>query len=119
MDANKKQVNMKTLKQSWLEWKTIGKYRHPFYQAYLYWSDRYKAWWKSKAMKRAVKLADERCSAERQNIYVLPDENGDPRAFSSSEIKLMKKARVMSRKATCYDLFKESLYIAQLKNVKK
>ena len=108
---------MKTLKQSWLEWKYIARYKNPLYQAYLYWSDRYKAWWKGKAMDRAIKLANERCRAERLNIYVLPDENGDPRAFSSKEIKGLKRARLMSRRATCYDLFKEALYIAQPKNM--
>ena len=110
---------MKTLKQSWLEWKYIARYKNPLYQAYLYWSDRYKAWWKSKAMSRAKKLADERCKATGKTHYVLPDENGDPRAFSSEEIKLMKRYGRMNRKVNCYHLFKESMYIAQPKNILK
>jgi hypothetical protein len=107
-----------TIKQYWNYWKTVGKYRHPLYQLYLYWSDRYKAWWNKRAMDRAVKLANERCLASGKTHYVLPDDKGLPRAFSTDEIELMKRAGRMHRKVTSYDVYKASLYIAQYKNLK-
>jgi hypothetical protein len=107
-----------TLKQHWYYWKTVGKYRHPLYKIYLYWSDRFKAWWESKAFERAKKLAIERHRATGETIYVLEDDEGKPRAFSTKEIKLLKRHGMMSRKATCLDLYNESMFIANYINCK-
>ncbi len=108
-----------TIRERIIHWKLIGRYRNPLYQAYLYWKDRYMVWWDRKAMDRAVNLANERCLATGKSHYVLPDENNKPRAFSSEEIDIMKRSKRMNRRVTCYDLFKESMYIAQYHKLKK
>lgn len=99
-------------KQAWREWRYVARYRNPVVQWYLHYKDLLWARWRAGGMKRAIKMADARCAALRKNIYVLPDDKGVPRAFTNDEIRLMKRAGVMSKKVTCVDLYSEALYIA-------
>jgi hypothetical protein len=106
------------IKLWWFFWNRSEKYKHPIYKEYLYWFDRFCAWWDAIVLRRAMKLADARADAENKRIYVLPDDKGKPRAFNSKEIELLKRHKLMSRKATCNDLFREALYIANPKHSK-
>ncbi len=102
----------RTIKLRWYLWNRYQKWEHPAYREYLYWKDRFVAWKKSLALKRAIRLAHARSNAENKRVYVLPDDKGKPRAFTTKEIELLKRHKLMSRKATCNDLFRESIYIA-------
>ncbi len=111
-----------TLKQSWLRWKYAAKYENPIYREYLYVKDRVWAWWKGRDLRKAKKLAIARHRVKGETIYVLPDDKGRPRAFSSEEISLLKRYGRMSKKVTCVDLYKEAMFIANYincKNLKK
>ena len=106
---------MNPIKRYFYEWKTIHRYRMPVVQAYLYVKDLIWTKWKAGDLKRAIRLANERCKQTGKTHYVLPDENGRPRAFSTNEIELMKRVGMMSKRANCYHLFKNSLYVARPK----
>ena len=103
---------IRRIKIWWFFWNRSEKYNHPIYKEYLYWYDRFIAWKKKHVLRRAMKLADARAKAENKRIYVLPDSKNRPRAFNTSEIELLKRHKLMSRKANCNDLFREALYIA-------
>ncbi len=106
---------MKKLRQSWLEWKHMAKYENPIYKEYLYFKDRVKAWWKARALRKAKKLARARHLADGKTYYVLPDSKNRPRAFSNHEIQILKAHGLISKKATCVDLYKEAMWIANAK----
>ncbi len=110
---------IRRLKIWWFLWNRSEKYKHPIYREYLYWLDLIKAWWKGIALKRAKRLADARHLSSGKTIYVLPDDKGRPRSFDNKEIAILKKHRLMHKKVTCVDLYREAMYIANAKTVKK
>ncbi len=103
---------MSNIKRSWLEWKHAAKYENPLYKEYLYLKDRAKAWWKARQLRNAKRLARARHLADGKTYYVLPDDRGRPRAFNSREIEILKAHGLMSKRATCVDLYKEAIWIA-------
>ncbi len=107
---------MKNLKQRWILWRRVYKYNHPLYKEWLYLKDRIKAWWDGRKLKKAKKLARARHLATGKTIYVLPDGEGVPRAFDNKEIALLKAHGLISKKATCVDLYREAMWIANAKS---
>ena len=108
---------MTTLKQKWILWRRVYKYNHPLYKEWLYLKDRFKAWQGKRALNKAKTLAIERHKATGKTIYVLPDDKGIPRSFDNREIAILKRHGLMSKKATCVDLYREAMFIANYKTV--
>ncbi len=106
---------MKNLKIALHRWWLQYKYRHPLHKEYLYLSDRVKAWWKGRQLKKAKRLAKAKHKADGKTYYVLPDNQNIPRAFNSQEIQILKAHGLMSKKATCVDLYREAMWIANAK----
>jgi hypothetical protein len=106
------------LRNEWLEWKYMAKYRNPIYKEYLYWKDRIWAWWKARHLRRAKKLAIARHKTDGKTYYVLPDDRGIPRSFSAHEIDILKRNGLMHRKVNCYHLYQEAMFIANQKTAK-
>ncbi len=110
---------IRRLKLRWHYWNRFQKWEHPLYREYLYWKDRFIAWRKSLILKRAIKLAKARHKADGKTYYVIPDDRNRPRAFNNREIEILKKSRLMSKKVTCLDLYKEAMFIANYQTCKK
>ena len=74
------------------------------------WIENFRLSREAKMFRRAKRLADLRFEADGKRYYVLFDYNGDLRALNSKEIKALKRAKVMDKRVSFYDLINESLY---------
>lgn len=63
-----------------------------------------------KELAMRTKEADELHKATKKTYYVLPDYNGVLQVLDKSNIKTLKKFKVMDRAVTCVDLLTESEY---------
>lgn len=63
-----------------------------------------------KELAMRTKEADELHKATKKTYYVLPDYNGVLQVLDKSNIKNLKRAKIMNREVTCVDLLTESEY---------
>jgi len=69
----------------------------------------YMLWWQAQKRKRAIKLADRRHKADGRTYYVIKA-GKTFLVVNSSEVKRLKRAGVIKKNVTVYDLITKSLY---------
>ncbi len=106
------------IKLRWYYWNRYQKWEHPLYREYRYWADRLIEWRKGLRLRRAIKMAKARHLADGKTYYVIPDDKNRPRAFNNKEIEILKKNKLMSKKVTCLDLYREAMFIANYQTCK-
>lgn len=110
---------LRYLKRKYYRWYYHGKYKNPLYKEWRHLADMISNWHKARELNKAKRLANARYRATGKTHYVLPDGNGRPMAFSNTEIMKLKRLKLMNKRVTCLDLYKEAMYVANGQTCRK